>query len=273
MPKIKTSYGIVGFFDILGYANFLENNDPEEAARIVIANLLKLKKSLQNYHAELIPDSKPDLREARDVLKSIDSLVFSDTILLTLAYPDGANKGTKIMHWFLFLANAILLYRHLFDSGLPIRGALACGKFLVHETCFAGRNIIEAYRLAQHLDFAGVVLADSAAREVSELKIVEVFSACSLLVQRYLAPLKDSGSRPLLTLAPSLITVPKETLPQDIRQYIVNTFWQHNKDLPPSEMKKIDNTELLFRFFRMVEPRLFGEENSSQQGAEGDAIG
>ena len=42
MSTSDISYGIVGFFDILGYTNFLENNDPEKAAEIVTANLLML---------------------------------------------------------------------------------------------------------------------------------------------------------------------------------------------------------------------------------------
>ncbi len=39
---MKKQYGIIGFFDILGFQNFLENNDPEVAADIVRKALLYL---------------------------------------------------------------------------------------------------------------------------------------------------------------------------------------------------------------------------------------
>jgi hypothetical protein len=36
MKTVKLQQGLIGFFDILGYTNFLENNDAAEAATIAL---------------------------------------------------------------------------------------------------------------------------------------------------------------------------------------------------------------------------------------------
>jgi len=257
----KTKIGILGFFDILGYSSFLENNTPEAAATIVLNQLVKIKERISDLHKYVLPTD--DLREAyRQVLDPMEWLIFSDTILLALPYGDDTTDDRKkAFAWVAFLANSIMLYRHMFDTGLPLRGAVSFGSFFIKETCFAGRPIIEAYRTSHKIELSGTILAPSAISELSKINAESHFKVIRMLTAEYLVPLKDQKNDRLPVLLPSLVKLPKVST-SDLRQLVAESFWRHNKDLSTDDLGKLINTELLFRFFHMRSPKIFGSEET-----------
>jgi hypothetical protein len=182
---------MVAFLDILGYSNFLQNNEPEQAATIVRDCLLNAPTNIKNVVEKI--DTKNSAREP--IKKAVDRfkwLIFSDTILVTNSYAPKDSDKTKAFSWIIFLAVLGILYRKLFNDGLPIRGGVCYGNYFVEENCFAGRSIIAAYRLSNSLNLAGITLDHSSMEELNIIKARSYYPklADSLLVN-YLVPMKN----------------------------------------------------------------------------------
>ncbi|MGP8048992.1 MAG: hypothetical protein ACLPYB_00140 [Desulfobaccales bacterium] len=96
-------------------------------------------------------------------------LVFSDTVLLTLAI-EGTDKNFTEMSWLAFLVAAIGVQQHLFRASLPTRGVIEHGKFCIKDTCFAGRTIANAYKLCSQLGISACVFSEVAANEFRSLE-------------------------------------------------------------------------------------------------------
>jgi hypothetical protein len=247
---ITTQRGPVGFFDILGYQQFLKNNCPETAAETVRSVLDALVCLKDEMLLEMMADANI-LQEQVQVQPKW--LVFSDTVLITLDTskiavaddePQSLSEKTEL-HWIVFLLQCISLWNKMFKQGLPLRGAISYGPFVVEETCFVGRPIVRAYKLANDLNCAGVAL-DVTAREWSK----DAFGL-GVLYLDYALPSKVHGSveGTVLNLAYSL---QKRELPWgvDPRRDIENGFSAHNKGLGHGVAAKVENTEALLRFLR-----------------------
>ncbi len=81
MKKIKPQEGAIGFFDILGYTNFLENNDAVEAANIAANVLHTLPTKVPSLTADFLGGNANQYKQG---IKKMKWLVFSDTILIAL---------------------------------------------------------------------------------------------------------------------------------------------------------------------------------------------
>jgi len=253
--KIKTQKGIVGSFDILGYSSFLENNEPEVAAEIVQKHLLTLRDDLILKHDKTF-EGMPTLWFC-EAMSEMNWLIFSDTILLTTPYRDSDEATEMLNRWTTFLFNAITMCRHMFDNGLPLRGSIAFGDYFVKDNCFAGRPIIEAYKTVQNMELACTALSESAVLESdSVLKLSKLSLGLSWALADYLVPLKYSKEARLKVLLPSYETCPKLST-TDLRQAVAESFWKHNKELSASALQKLNNTEMMFRFFQMKSPDFF----------------
>jgi hypothetical protein len=103
--------GLVAFFDILGYQNFLEKNEPEVAAE-KISELLKKLKAFQSekYLTVLGKDLESTVKP---IVGKIAYLVISDAILLTLEADKSNIKDYMGFHFF-FLAYCSRLFKELF---------------------------------------------------------------------------------------------------------------------------------------------------------------
>jgi hypothetical protein len=254
--EIKTQEGMVAFLDILGYSSFLQNNEPEEAAKTVRNHLLNAPENTKKVFEQLYKDPT-----ATVVKKHVDSfrwLIFSDTILLTNSYQPEDSQKTKALRWLMFLMTLATLYRNLFCNGLPIRGAVSYGKYFVEEHCFAGRSIIGAYQLSNSLNLAGIVLDRKSVKEAFEtLEVTRHYpKVTALLVLEYLVPLKNQDPQSMHVLSPMFPQTPRLQL-SDIRQGVAECFWKHKKDLRPEVLEKIHNTEFFFRFAKMTDPKMF----------------
>ena len=144
MANHKSQYGIIGFFDILGYQSFLENNEDVtgEATEKVLNFIVNLEKNIQSRVRNILKNSK----NFKKLVDEIKFLVFSDTILLTSTYVKNAALDRKIDKWALFLVVSLHLNRWMFEYGLPLRGVITTGNFLIKKHCFSGKPIIYSYK-------------------------------------------------------------------------------------------------------------------------------
>jgi hypothetical protein len=249
-----TQDGLVGLFDILGYQEFLEKNSPETAAEIVRSVLEKLI-GLDN---EMLLRMMKDLEVLQDnVQEKPQWLVFSDTVMLTLdlgkitvSPEEPSSLGETIeKHWYVFLLQCISLWRSMFEFGLPLRGAITKGSYMVQSACFAGRPIVEAHKLANDLNCAGVVL-DSSVVEWHKTKMPGAVGP-GVLYFDYLFPSKTKGfaDNAALNLTYSL-QKSQEAPGGDIRQMVHESFLAHNKRIGFGVTEKVENTERLLRFLK-----------------------
>lgn len=237
-----SSKGIIGFFDILGYQNIIENNQIEDAAQIIEEHLVTLPELTLK---ELTKDMNEDaLNPFRERFSKIKSLIFSDTILLSL---DLSNEKEELLgaSWFQFLAFCAIFFQKSFLKGLPMRGVIDFGSFYISGNCFAGKSIIDSYKLGGNLNFSGCVFTNNAKEEAEKIFQTEtkIYNLNDLACNFY-APLKDNSQMTLL--------LPNWTHPfldfrvdcSDIRKTIFNSFLAYKKDIPVNVLKKIENTEL-----------------------------
>ena len=266
--SIVPQRGIVSFLDILGYANFLKNNEPEDAAKTVLDVLATVPKTAVETLLDLLPD-EPMRKYISDRLNQLRWLVFSDSILLTCPYPDEADAEEKRSRWMVSIISLIIVYRHLLDNGLPVRGAISFGKFFIKDYCFAGRSIIAAHQIALNLDLAAIAFDDEAVKELKDVDPAAHFTEFKRILVPYLVPLKGGLSQKMFVLPPSLERIKFQN--PDIRQIVAESFWKHNKDIPPNVLDKLDNTENLLRFMKTKFPRMFAEKKSApNKSVDGD---
>lgn len=250
--SVRQSKGLVGFFDILGYQNFVDNNDVDEGVKSVIQTLEDLPQTVQEIAKKLLAGFDENVLET---LAQTKSLVFSDTVVLTCPVDQTDTTRRQYARWMNFLIQSALLQRKMFHYGFPIRGAISYGAFMTGRSCFAGKAIIDAYKQANKLDVAGVVFTD-AGREEMEKLLTYVPDAGSRefagLAVKYLVPVKEGAHVRMWTVNFAELSVPSvfPELTGDARKLVSDCFWRHNKDIPQSALSKLTNTELLLRYFQ-----------------------
>jgi hypothetical protein len=255
MPSQK---GFLGFFDILGYKSLLTNNDPKEIAKSVLQELT----NLDSFIHSKIDATMGNFKELslypvfKDHLKW---LVFSDTILLSLDLPESLSKSEKYIRLETFLIAAIFLQHALLNKGLPLRGALTYGPYLIDNTCFAGKPIVDAYTKAEELELSACVLEPSA-RQTFE-KILGS-KATNIYFKEYLVPLKKSNSERMLTL--NYCELGEN---EDVRGMIFKSFFAFRKDIPEEVQQKILNTEQHLRFLYLQSETKEKERKKPQKEA------
>jgi hypothetical protein len=249
--------GIIGFFDILGYKSFLQNNSGD-AVGTVVTKLVELEKSLlaEMVHAFSHRQSPVTAAELASLIKW---LVVSDTILLFSEFEVGEADKTRSNRWQAIHFASMLLWRRMFAFGLPLRGVIHTGEFLIDQGCFAGRAIVEAYELSQDLDLAGYAYSSTAFADLRKQSLV--LGEADLLWLNmtgqsfeYLMPRKGAKQERLLAANPlALFLEDSDKLVKgDIRQCICEAFWKHNKDIPDVVQTKLNNTEQYLRAARFA---------------------
>lgn len=254
--RVCRKNGLVGLFDILGYRVFLEKNSPETAAEKVMAVLNTLVSLSQKMPRKMVEPFAPVLGEKSfpsfaKMVNEIEWLVFSDTVLLTLDLSNCADRQVKGSYWGVFLMQCCSLWRSMFEFGLPLRGAITKGPYLVHKTCFAGKPIVEAHELANDINCAGVVIAASAI-EWCKAETPKHPGIPSILHYDYSFPSKAKGF--VENTALNVMFAPEanqEKWAGDIRQLVHESFWAHGKSVGSGVPEKIENTERLLRFLKM----------------------
>lgn len=244
--------GAIALFDILGYSNLLQRNEPEQIAETIIPLLKDIQRDAISTIQDLVAITNKAGPKAKtisdDMLKDLGVLIFSDTILLnvSLANLDDASYTTR---WFLFLATAISLEKKMFLAGLPLRGAISYGKYLIDGACLAGRPIVEAYNLSNSLELSACALSNSTANAFNRidkyLNIIKYSTPEGIFFHHYRTPTKN-GDIDLQLLAFNAYE-PNYT---DPGPFVRRAFSGHKKEIPPNVLNKVENTIQWHEFLR-----------------------
>lgn len=239
--------GAIAIFDILGYQSFLANNRID-AAQTVVQILRGIEQSMS---AELVTiySKANSQHRAQDLPRMLRWLVFSDTILIYTRLDQDETPKTISNRWNILHFACLLLWRRMFQHGLPLRGVIHNGEFLVVDTCFAGRAIVEAYQLAQDCDMSMCAYSPEAfealVHQANEpLEDAMLWRYIATTIFSHPVPRKCGPSTPLHVMNPLAITLEdqRSCLNDDLPQLVRRSFAAHAKDIPESAEAKLRNT-------------------------------
>ncbi len=256
---VEPQYGIIGFYDILGYKSFLKNNSVETVAED-INKVLHLISNIDTYITKqtLRIFNKTNTKIAKRLLKEMKWFIFSDTIIQISIFQKD-EKTDEYNKWLIFLIASLCLNRLMFKYGLPLRGAISIGSFLFENSCFAGKPCLETYELANKLDLSACVITDKAHKEVENLinscKYPNVKKLFNVLFVKYQIPIKENNTslknqknQKVCLYSLNLLTpkaLKQSTIKNniDIYKYVLNKFKKHKKSVPGKVKSKVKNTK------------------------------
>lgn len=154
-----TNKRFVGFFDIMGFKDFVYKNNHEK----VIEKVLKL--------SEFKDILKVDYKvEELQVHKHVKVIVVSDSVILS------THGETKEDLDCLIVASMVLINDSI-KQGTPIKGGLSFGKFTFDEknSIYAGEPLIDAAHLESTLEFYGCVVDHNIEYRIEQLNLTEHF--------------------------------------------------------------------------------------------------
>lgn len=240
--------GLIAFFDILGYQSFLENNSaPENSASETAEKVLAIITDLPKQTKLEVLDREKSLHEkipiipSKQVANAVRHLIFSDTIVLSIKFPPNPSEVWKKTAFNYLINISGVLCHAMFKEGLPLRGAITRGDFLRKGNCFAGKAIVDAYKLCNALNLSSVVIDPSLN---DELKIVFSGWPLDLFSVLYLTPQNKLPEKRMYHVNwLQYISEEKQNLVKsDIEMFVHSSFWKHNKDIPLEVDAKTANT-------------------------------
>jgi len=239
----ENKHSLVAYFDILGYQSFLKNNSALETAEKVFQLVKSSPKEAIKHWSN--PDSLKDDQDWKIVIDSIQSLVFSDTIVVSCPI---AESGPTELQIALLAGVAKNISFSMFTNGLPLRGVITMGSFIFEDTCIAGRAVVDAHSLSQTLDVAGVAFSPILSKYMDEhpLEISKGKSLWNLLHPYYLFPLKNQSE-----LKVRVVTWNDLNKEADSTKQVREAFWKWEKDIPISADNKVHNTAKMLDFFKL----------------------
>lgn len=239
---MKTTY--IAYFDILGFKDFINHNknNPEEVERIYGNILLTSQLSTTDGKVhQTLP--VPDLDQQK-----VNCLHVSDSIIF---WTDEDN-----LEDFKNIFNACQSFvNRMFE---PIRGCLNYGdisfnpfsinsKF--YNSSLLGKGLIEAYELAECLEFSGCVLHENV---INKLGLDELKKNVDESVIEYDYPTKHENNQDKkLVINPYKQLIESDRTIENMKKSVEDHFtWFVGKesieDLIPSARKKLDNTKIFF---------------------------
>lgn len=144
--------GFFGFFDVLGFKNVIESNEIDYLYEVIGSFLEQIDETAT---------SMDGIDPNHQLYIPTRSMVFSDTIILYQTASSDLNGCIFSMGPSLIDISALLL-RLAFEKGLPLRGAISYGEYVVSDRYFLGQPIIEAYNMEKICNWSGAILCDSA---------------------------------------------------------------------------------------------------------------
>ncbi len=245
--------GLIAFFDVLGYQSFLENNSARESALQTLKLIKELPGLVEKQLIEQWMKHEAGRGEmAVEVSKACKPLIFSDTIVLSIEYPEHAEeiwKFTALGYLTIYAAN---LFCGMFASGLPMRGVIGEGEFIFVDACLAGRAVVEAYKLCNSLDLAGLVVQDSFKDRVPKLFLPP--DGPKFFVWHKTPVDHSKNERQFIHLNWLGFFKPedRQRIQADIETVVFRSFSGHKKDCSLAVNSKIQNTVKLLRYLSLA---------------------
>ncbi|MDR2582012.1 MAG: hypothetical protein LBC75_00850 [Fibromonadaceae bacterium] len=253
---MKIKRGIVGFVDILGYKNIIENNEIEKLGFIIqeIFNVVKNVNDIIYKEKEitnLIDRAKKRLDYTEKNYKwEIDTHVISDSIILLKEINEADDILYNHIKFIIYIRSLQKLCRISLEKGIAIRGAISYGDYIDESNIIASKALVYAYQLSEKLDFSGIAVCKEFVdfcKEMDKNNVKkEILKKLDENTSKIHCPFKD-GSEQEIRIIDWISDLDEKEYNGDLRQYLFNSFSKHNKDISQSVIRKINNTENVLR--------------------------
>lgn len=243
MPqKYPTRTGLVAFFDVLGYQDFVLHSDIQKSAEVIEKVVLPMPSIALHLIVERLK-----LANSEELKRCLGKpVIISDSIVWDFSFDPSLRGGVEIQ-WITFLTACSLFQQLMFKQWLPVRGAISYGEYYISGSCFAGKPVIEAYALCSKINLVGCGMTLRAEKELPRGKVGGIDAFAGLLTD-YLTPLNGLPAQYMKLLNwgfPGGFLL--EPLGDDIRDKIVESFLGHGKQIPIETYAKVNNTEAFLR--------------------------
>lgn len=247
--------GFFGFFDILGFKEIIDKNGLDYLCNII-------GPILDTLDGQAITMGGVD--QSQDFcIHPTNTFVFSDTIILyekvsQLTNGHIPNFGPTLIE------KAAILTRLAFEKGVPLRGAISFGEYVVTDRYFFGKPILEAYLAENKCKWSGVLLCDSVVDKMRQQPPIQMLNwrgmenisfrshpfNQEIIVSDHSLPNGKIPRNPALRwddilrvkqYAPGLKSLNDTNDDALIRKRVVDAFSQHNKSIDRIK-DKIENT-------------------------------
>ena len=139
-----TNNRFLAYFDIMGFKDLIYRNDHAKVEGI-IDKMTECVEAINSVADEHINNGNPEM--------AVKPAMFSDSVIFVSQSDDIVDACYTI-----FVASCFMW--SMFDNEIPIKGALAYGRFTAdfEKSKFFGRPLVDAYLLAEEVHFYGAVL-------------------------------------------------------------------------------------------------------------------
>jgi hypothetical protein len=243
--KPRHMRGYLAAFDVLGFKSFCLNNTDEEAADSVLRIIDLVPEAMPGFLCHLLARSDKAQDAARKYISRIRWSVFSDTIVAAMQVDDKTTNNDVTI----YLSACSFLNRIMFERGLPLRGAICYGSFVMRNRCIAGRTLVESLDKANGLEAACTVLSDEvwASLEDRFAEKTVMNGIMRDIVRRRRVPIKKPGTVNMSVLNWLCCNATGGSNLTGSLDEVLNAFLAHGKEVNESVMVKVRNTAELFR--------------------------
>jgi hypothetical protein len=240
--------GLVCFFDIMGYQNILLKNSITECARLIKDILFHMPEDVENDLFS-IGEAFGRKDELEDFFKKFfHKIMISDTVIFFFDLDKIKENNENL------LLIALIFIRKFqyesFNKGLPMRGSLDFGEYYYYDNLFAGKTIVNTYTECNNINFSGITMSKNAYDYFKSLGDINVKIFLKYFIFECLVPLKQKEEKKYIMKWYDKVNYQES---KDVKQYIFNSFYMHNKDVNSNALEKINNTEKILRYFLLQE--------------------
>jgi len=236
---------IVGWNDILGFKNVLEQVPPNHLEEVIVPRLNDIRENLVGRNLV----EAAEYADVKAAIGLVEMRVISDTlaILCPVTIPSWPS-------WLSFFIYSTTLHASMFDIGMPLRGAVACGQLCVRDWGVFGAPVVRAHRVCEALDISACVfLSDAVDAMTSAFSDPAVQPRQAMYSEWYDVPMHPRGktTRTLVQLFNKGFFLSAERAA--ISGYVREKFSAHGKSVDPqSVQRKIDHTISLLQWNRWL---------------------
>jgi len=249
---------IFGIFDVLGFTSFCENCDSNNAEKV-----LKIMDDFETdipkmVWANLDANNKAPQEKKEIVTSRLRWLVFSDTVFVALPIELSADPDTLKFNLIFFTILVAWINRRMFEIGLPVRGAVHIGDVTISKRCFAGKSIVDAYKLGKRVQVAGTIISEQARAFIfntfpNPTGFNQMFR--NLIIECDVSTGKNTSEK-LKTLCWFYLQMglnERFNIHMNLNRFIREKFTAHGKKLlGQKEKNKVFNTEKLFTEWKIA---------------------
>ena len=219
---------------------------------------------------QLDPDNNAPFEKKEMVTGRLRWLIFSDTVFVAMPFDLSAHPDTSKFNLIFFAILVAHINRRMFEIGLPVRGAIHVGDVLLGKKCFAGKPLVEAFRLAKKFQVAAAVISEQANTFIFnrfsdstgfQMMFKNLIIECDVPTgtKQLSNSIWTSASEKMKTLCWFYLQIGwagRFTIPSDLNRFIIEKFTAHGKKVSGEKEKmKVINTEKLFNDWKAANRR------------------